>query len=161
MRILIVDDEPAMHDSYRRCFAPVAAGNDALSDMASELFGDAAMSAAASGDPIFDTVHCTQGLDAVAEVEEAIDELPQVRESAVIGIDHPDLGEGVVAVVAAHDESFADASNVKHALSNRLARFKQPREIIFVKELPRNAMGKIQKAVLREHYASLFDAHTS
>lgn len=96
-----------------------------------------------------------------AEVEKAIDELPQVRESAVIGIDHPDLGEGVVAVVAPHDESFADASNVKHALSNRLARFKQPREIIFVKELPRNAMGKIQKAVLRERYASLFDAHAS
>lgn len=74
MRILIVDDEPAMHDSYRRCFAPsVDADNGALSDMAAELFGgDAAPLAGGSDSPSFDTVHCLQGLDAVAEVEAAI-----------------------------------------------------------------------------------------
>ncbi len=70
MRILIVDDEPAMHDSYRRCFAP-AGGADAgaLIDMAAELFGDDGERSAAA---ILDTVHVNQGLDAVAEIEAAI-----------------------------------------------------------------------------------------
>jgi diguanylate cyclase (GGDEF)-like protein len=69
VRILIVDDEPAMHDSYRRCFAP-AGGSDAgtLSDMAAELFGDDDATAEAA---TFDFVHVNQGLDAVAEVEAA------------------------------------------------------------------------------------------
>ncbi len=71
MRILIVDDEPAMHESYRRCFEPVAGGNGALSDMAAELFGEDAP-AAVGADTTFDTVHCSQGLDAVEAVEDAI-----------------------------------------------------------------------------------------
>ncbi|HEX4693181.1 GGDEF domain-containing response regulator [Sphingomonas sp.] len=74
MRILIVDDEPAMHDSYRRCFAPVEnAGAEVLSGMAAELFGDDAPTPPAIDDVIdFDAVHCMQGLDAVAEVEASI-----------------------------------------------------------------------------------------
>ena len=75
MRILIVDDEPAMHESYRRCFAPVDTNNaGALSDMAAELFGDDAPAPAGGGGEAvdFDAVHCMQGLDAVAEIEAAI-----------------------------------------------------------------------------------------
>ena len=75
MRILIVDDEPGMHDSYRRCFAPVdTTSADALSGMAAELFGEeAATTPCDDGDTVqFDAVHCMQGLDAVAEVEAAI-----------------------------------------------------------------------------------------
>jgi len=94
-----------------------------------------------------------------AEVEEAIDEIPQVRESAVIGVPHPDLGEGVIAVVAPMDKGFADVSALEEALAGKLARFKQPRKFAFVDELPRNAMGKIQKAVLRERFADAF-AHS-
>lgn len=93
-----------------------------------------------------------------AEVEAALDELPQVRESAVIGVAHPDMGEGVVGVVVPMESGFADEALLKSALQERLARFKQPRRIVFVDELPKNGMGKVQKAVLREHYASTFQA---
>jgi diguanylate cyclase (GGDEF)-like protein len=76
VRILIVDDEPSMHDSYRRCFAPVdTADAEALSGMAAELFGDDTPIAPRGDDGEtvqFDAVHCMQGLDAVAEVEAAI-----------------------------------------------------------------------------------------
>jgi diguanylate cyclase (GGDEF)-like protein len=75
VRILIVDDEPAMHDSYRRCFAPAeTATSDALSGMAAELFGDDVPTTPcdATDTVRFDAVHCIQGLDAVAEVEAAI-----------------------------------------------------------------------------------------
>ena len=71
MRILIVDDEPAMHDSYRRCFAPAAGDDGALNAMAAELFGDDD-SVAQAPDVTFDCIHHHQGLDAVAEVERAI-----------------------------------------------------------------------------------------
>ena len=91
-----------------------------------------------------------------AEVENALDELPQLRESAVIGVAHPDMGEGIVAVVVPVEAGFADADAVKAALADKLARFKQPRVIVFVEELPKNAMGKIQKNVLRQTYANAF-----
>lgn len=93
-----------------------------------------------------------------AEVEAALDELPQVHESAVIGVPHPDMGEGVVAVVVPRDPAFADAEILKSALSDRLARFKQPRRIQFVDTLPKNGMGKVQKTVLRDRYAHSFDS---
>ncbi|MBY8824002.1 malonate--CoA ligase [Sphingomonas colocasiae] len=88
-----------------------------------------------------------------AEVETALDKLAQVHESAVIGVPHPDLGEAVVAVVVPRDPGFADGDALKAALADQLARFKQPRRIHFVDALPKNAMGKIQKTVLRERYA--------
>jgi malonyl-CoA/methylmalonyl-CoA synthetase len=90
-----------------------------------------------------------------AEVETAIDELPEVHESAVIGVPHRDLGEAPVAVVVPRDKGFADAEAVKVGLTDKLARFKQPRAILFVDALPKNAMGKVQKAALREQHKGL------
>lgn len=92
-----------------------------------------------------------------AEVEALIDAIPGIAESAVIGVPHPDMGEGVVAVVQARDAAL-DEAVVLAALQGELARFKQPRRVIFVPELPRNTMGKIQKKALREAHADLFAA---
>lgn len=93
-----------------------------------------------------------------AEVETALDDLPQVRESAVIGVPHGDMGEGIVAVVVPVEAEFADSAALKAALADKLARFKQPRVIAFVDELPKNGMGKVQKTILRAEYARTFDA---
>jgi malonyl-CoA/methylmalonyl-CoA synthetase len=90
------------------------------------------------------------------EIELAIDALPGVGESAVIGVPHPDLGEGVVAVVTRTDPALDEAA-VLAGIAD-LARFKQPRRIVFVDALPRNAMGKVQKAALRETCKDLFGA---
>ncbi|MFT4730509.1 MAG: malonyl-CoA/methylmalonyl-CoA synthetase, partial [Granulosicoccus sp.] len=90
------------------------------------------------------------------ELELLVDDLPGVLESAVIGIPDADFGESVVAVVV-RDGSEAGQSltieGLQQSVSQNLARFKQPRKVIFVKELPRNTMGKVQKNVLREHYS--------
>lgn len=91
------------------------------------------------------------------EVEAEIDAMPGVVESAVIGLPHPDLGEGVTAVVVVVEGASAPAEDaVIAALRDRLARFKQPRRVLFVDDLPRNAMGKVQKAKLRETFAGLY-----
>ncbi|MEF2546722.1 malonyl-CoA synthase [Aurantimonas sp. E1-2-R+4] len=87
------------------------------------------------------------------EVELALDELPGVVESAVIGVPHPDFGEGVVGVVVG--ASGLKEEELTGALKERLARFKQPKRIVFVDELPRNTMGKVQKNVLRDRFADL------
>jgi diguanylate cyclase (GGDEF)-like protein len=74
MRILIVDDEPAMHDSYTRSFATTGAGgDDALGSMAADLFGDDVEELGSVAEPLPDLrlTHCRQGLDAVAEVARA------------------------------------------------------------------------------------------
>jgi malonyl-CoA/methylmalonyl-CoA synthetase len=92
------------------------------------------------------------------EVETELDGLPGVVESAVIGLPHPDLGEAVAAVIVRSAGSTVDQKTVSDALSARLARYKQPRLTIFVDELPRNTMGKVQKNVLREKYKSAFNA---
>ena len=86
------------------------------------------------------------------EVELVLDELPGVVESAVIGAPHPDFGEAVVAVIAGQGEEAA----IIAAARERLAAFKTPKRVIFVDDLPRNAMGKVQKALLREAHAGLF-----
>ncbi|WP_136636230.1 malonate--CoA ligase [Pseudooceanicola onchidii] len=86
------------------------------------------------------------------EIEEVIDDLPGVVESAVIGVPHPDFGEGVVAVVVG--DTTAEA--VSAALSDRVAKFKQPKRVVVVAELPRNTMGKVQKKALREEYSAVF-----
>ena len=91
-----------------------------------------------------------------AEIEAAIDELPAVAESAVIGVPHPDFGEGVMAVIACKTGETLDEEAVIASLSDTLARFKQPKRVAFVDALPRNAMGKIQKNELRERYAATF-----
>ncbi len=74
MRILIVDDEPAMHDSYRRSFAPAGGETAQLSAMAAELFGDEDAGVVPLPDdaPSFELTHCHQGLDAIAAVEAAL-----------------------------------------------------------------------------------------
>ena len=92
-----------------------------------------------------------------AEIEALLDAIPGVAESAVIGVPHPDMGEGVVAILQRRDPEL-DEARVMAALDGELARFKQPRRIVFVPELPRNTMGKIQKKQLRETYADLFAA---
>jgi malonyl-CoA/methylmalonyl-CoA synthetase len=86
------------------------------------------------------------------EIELAIDECDGVKESAVIGTPHADFGEGVVAVVVTEDGVDIDESDILETLSGQLARFKQPKRIFFVDELPRNTMGKVQKNTLREDY---------
>ncbi len=88
------------------------------------------------------------------EIEGEIDAVAGVVESAVIGVPHPDLGEGVVAVVVGASELTEQA--ILAAIEGRLARFKQPRRVMMVDDLPRNAMGKVQKAALRERYSDLF-----
>jgi len=90
-----------------------------------------------------------------AEVETVIDAIPGIAETAVIGVPHPDFGEGVVAVVQAKGDG-VDEQGVIDSLGEQLARYKQPKRVIFVSELPRNAMGKVQKKLLRERYADLF-----
>jgi malonyl-CoA/methylmalonyl-CoA synthetase len=88
------------------------------------------------------------------EIELALDAVPGVTESAVIGLPHPDLGEAVVAIVVRADPAL-DAANLLAGVGD-LARFKQPRRVIFAESLPRNAMGKVQKAALRETHKDLF-----
>lgn len=90
------------------------------------------------------------------EIEEAIDDLPGVLESAVVGTPHPDFGEGVVAVVVPSGESELTEEGVISGLADRLARFKQPKRVFFIEALPRNAMGKVQKKALREEHAEVF-----
>jgi malonyl-CoA/methylmalonyl-CoA synthetase len=91
------------------------------------------------------------------EVETEIDAIPGVAESAVIGVPHPDFGEGVTAIVAlGPGDKSLDERSVLALLESRLAKFKQPKRVIFVDDLPRNAMGKVQKKHLRETYAKLY-----
>ncbi|MGH6992516.1 MAG: AMP-binding protein, partial [Caulobacteraceae bacterium] len=91
------------------------------------------------------------------EVEQEIDALEGVIESALLGLPHGDLGEAAVAFVVADPACRLDEDAIVSAIAPRLARYKQPRRIVFVRELPRNAMGKVQKAELRRSYARLFD----
>ncbi|HVE51268.1 MAG TPA: malonyl-CoA synthase [Casimicrobiaceae bacterium] len=88
------------------------------------------------------------------EIEERIDALPGVVESAVVGIPDADFGEAVVAVVIARGDHAFDEAGVIAALKQNIARFKVPKRVIFVDELPRNAMGKVQKNLLRERYST-------
>jgi malonyl-CoA/methylmalonyl-CoA synthetase len=90
------------------------------------------------------------------EVESEIDAIQGVFESAVIGCPHPDFGEGVTAVVVREKDAELSEEDIASALEGRLAKFKQPKRVFFVDELPRNAMGKVQKNVLRETYARTY-----
>ncbi len=87
------------------------------------------------------------------EVELLLDEQPGVLESAVIGVPHPDFGEAVFAVLVPKAGQAIDRDAIDAALRERLARYKQPKGIEIVDALPRNAMGKVQKNVLRERYS--------
>jgi len=88
------------------------------------------------------------------EIELLIDNLEGVVESAVIGLPHTDFGEAVTAVIVAQTGATLTEADVKQALSTDIAKFKQPKQVFFVDELPRNTMGKVQKNVLRDTYSS-------
>ncbi len=90
------------------------------------------------------------------ELEEILDTLPGVVESAVIGVPHPDFGEGVTAVLVATQGQAPSEAQVFAALDGKLARFKQPKRVMVVDALPRNVMGKVQKNVLREQFKALY-----
>ena len=89
------------------------------------------------------------------EVEMVLDEMPGVAESAVIGVPHPDFGEAVVAVLVPAAAQIT-MNDIEAALGDQLARFKQPKQVVNVSELPRNTMGKVQKNILRQDHAELF-----
>ncbi len=90
------------------------------------------------------------------EVELALDALPGVLESAVIGVPHPDFGEAVVAVVVPEARRRADPEAIRAGSRQMLAKFKQPKHIAIRDALPRNTMGKVQKAALREELKHVF-----
>lgn len=90
------------------------------------------------------------------EIESEIDAMPGVIESAVIGVPHADFGEGVTAVVVCDKGAPVDEASVLKALDGRLAKFKMPKRVIVVNELPRNAMGKVQKNILRDTYSKIY-----
>jgi len=90
------------------------------------------------------------------EIETAIDAMPGVVESAVIGLPHPDFGEGVTAVVVKDKAALLSEQSLIEALEEKLARFKLPKRVIFVDEFPRNTMGKLQKNLLRDRYAEIY-----
>ncbi len=86
------------------------------------------------------------------EIELALDALPGVAESAVIGVPHPDFGETVAAVVVARKDAKLDPAAMIAELKKNFANYKVPKQVHVVEDLPRNAMGKVQKALLRERY---------
>ena len=91
------------------------------------------------------------------EIENEIAALPGVVETAVIGVPHPDFGEGVTALVVRDKGIEVTEAGVLGALEQRVAKFKMPKRVIFIDELPRNAMGKVQKNILRDTYADLYE----
>jgi len=90
------------------------------------------------------------------EIELLIDDLPGVKESAVIGLPHEDFGEGIVAVVVLEPGNNLTEADVIGPIKENLANFKVPKRVVFVDELPRNTMGKVQKNLLREAHNNLF-----
>ena len=90
------------------------------------------------------------------EIESEIDALPGVAESAVIGCPHPDFGEGVTAIIVCKPGADLSEKAVIAVLEQRLAKFKLPKRVLFIDDLPRNTMGKVQKNVLREAHAKLY-----
>jgi malonyl-CoA/methylmalonyl-CoA synthetase len=92
------------------------------------------------------------------EIESVLDSMDGVAESAVIGAPHPDFGEGVIAVVVTSGSTTLSGSALIAQLRPHMATFKLPKQVYVVDNLPRNSMGKVQKSVLREQYASSFEA---
>jgi malonyl-CoA/methylmalonyl-CoA synthetase len=90
------------------------------------------------------------------EIEAEIDVIEGVVESAVIGVAHPDLGEAVTAFVVRKEGAVIDEAEILAALGPRLARYKLPRRVLFVDDLPRNAMGKVEKSALRQMFPNIY-----
>jgi len=89
------------------------------------------------------------------EVEQILNDSGLVREAAVIGVVHEDFGEAVIAIVVPDPAIAFDETRIRNFASERLARFKLPKRVIAVDSLPRNAMGKVQKNLLRERFRDL------
>ncbi|MBC6407926.1 MAG: malonyl-CoA synthase [Rhodobacteraceae bacterium] len=92
------------------------------------------------------------------EIEALLDAQPGVRESAVIGVPHADLGEAVLGVIVPAAPDAADLEQIAQAAGLSLARFKQPRRLVLAESLPRNTMGKVEKTALRTTYEGIFAA---
>jgi malonyl-CoA/methylmalonyl-CoA synthetase len=90
------------------------------------------------------------------EIEAEIDAIAGVQECAVIGLPHPDFGEAVTAVVVRHPGMGLTEDELAASVKDKLARYKQPKRFLFASEFPRNALGKIQKNVLRDLYKDLY-----
>jgi len=90
------------------------------------------------------------------ELETVLDSLPEVKESAIVGVPHPDFGEGVIAVVVKEENFSISSDKLINFLRNRLANYKCPKAVFFVDRLPRNSMLKVQKSTLRERYQFTF-----
>ena len=90
------------------------------------------------------------------EIETLLDEQEGVEESAVVGLPHPDFGETPVAFLVSKSGAQINQSEIEKVITDHLARFKHPKRLIVLEELPRNTMGKVQKNLLREKYNKLF-----
>ena len=92
------------------------------------------------------------------EIELILDDQPGVLESAVIGVPHADFGESVVGILVPDNSGLLDINKITASVASSLAKFKRPRQLVVVDALPRNAMGKVQKNILRETYGSAVSA---
>ena len=90
------------------------------------------------------------------ELEDALDALEGVKESAIIGLPHKNFGEAVTAIIVKTKTSVLTEQSVLLAIEPLFAKFKQPKRIVFVEDLPRNAMGKVQKNILRAQFSKLY-----
>lgn len=90
------------------------------------------------------------------EIEELIDGVYGVSESAIVGVPHPDFGEAVVAVIVPTGQETISTDFILDAISPKIAKYKKPKHIVIVQRLPRNAMGKIQKNILRDEFKGLY-----
>ena len=90
------------------------------------------------------------------EIESIIDQIKEVEESAVIGVDHPDFGEGIIAVIIEKKDKNVEISKLNEYLKENIASFKIPKKIIKKNALPRNSMGKVQKNLLRDEFKHIF-----
>ena len=88
------------------------------------------------------------------EIELILDDMPNVIESAVVGVPHADMGEGVIAVLAASNG--VDVAQIEAQIKTMVAGFKRPRRFYVVESLPRNTMGKVQKNALRDQFGDAF-----
>ena len=92
-----------------------------------------------------------------AEVEQVLESFPEISESALIGVPHPDFGEGVTAVITLSDKGTnPNEKDLRNRLRMQLASFKVPLKIKVKDDLPKNAMGKIQKNLLRKEFKHIY-----
>lgn len=90
------------------------------------------------------------------EVEIVLDMIKFIKESCVIGLPHSDFGEAVTALLVLQEANLGFEKNIKNILNDKLAKFKHPKKILLLDEIPRNTMGKVQKNILREQYKNLY-----